>query len=74
MLDKMIVLPGELGAGDGPRHLARDNTAWRAAVLGRLGKTMKTALRIQQHQFHHMADLRKQIGALKKQVTKLQCM
>ena len=72
MLDEMVVLPGDR---DGPPlHLTRDNTAWRAAVLARLGKTMKTALRIQQHQFHHMADLRKQVGALKKQVSKLQCM
>ena len=74
-LDEMVVLPGELGVGNGgPRDLTRESKAWRAAVLGRLGKTMKTTHRIQQHQFHHMADLRKKIVALQKQVTKLQYM
>ena len=65
-LDEMRVLPGE-GNG-GPRDITRESQNWRAAVFGRLGTTMDTATRIDQHTRDQLAYLKKQMKHLRAEV------
>ena len=58
-LDKMRALPGK-GNG-GPRDITRESHNWRAAVFGRLGTTMDSATRMDQHTRDQLAYLKKQM-------------
>ena len=68
-LDEMRVLPGE-GNG-GPRDITRESENWRAAVFGRLGTTMDTASRIDQHTREQLAYMKKEIKHLRREVKHL---
>ena len=68
-MDEMRVLPGE-GNG-GPRDITRESQNWRAAVFSRLGTTMDTATRIDQHTREQMAHMKKEIKILRREVRQL---
>ena len=68
-MDEMKVLPGE-GNG-GPRDITRESQNWRAAVFSRLGTTMDTATRIDQHTREQMAHMKKEIKTLRREVRQL---
>ena len=69
-MDEMTVFPGEgNGQANGDaRAITRDPVGWRAAVFGRLGTTVRTSTRIEQHQLQELAYLKKQISHLRREV------